>query len=47
MKKLSTPAMKNRDSKIKKMYKTGRYSIRALAKKIGLSKTRVCEIILE
>lgn len=38
--------MKQRNLRIKKLYKTGKYSVRSLARKVGLSKTRVGEIIL-
>ena len=38
--------MTKRNQRIKKLYSSGKYSIRGLAKKVGLSKTRVGEIIL-
>jgi DNA-binding transcriptional regulator LsrR (DeoR family) len=41
-----TKQMQKRNARIKKMYKTGKYSVRELATKIGLSKSRVGEIIL-
>lgn len=41
-----TRAMIQRNAKIRKLYKTGKFSVRSLARKVGLSKTRVGEIIL-
>ncbi|MDD5651353.1 MAG: hypothetical protein PHF86_13220 [Candidatus Nanoarchaeia archaeon] len=38
-------SMAKRDTRIRKMYSTGKFSVRSLANKIGLSKTRVHEII--
>lgn len=38
--------MAKRNERIKKLYTTGKYSVRSLSSKVGLSKTRVGEIIL-
>jgi len=37
--------MFNRNEKIRDMYETGKYSHRTLAKKVGLSKSRIGEIL--
>ena len=43
---MTEKAMAKRNARIKKLYKTGKYSVRCLAERVGLSKTRVGEIIL-
>ena len=45
-KRLSPDKIVSRNEKIQKMYSTGKYSVRSLAEKVGLSKTRVGEIII-
>lgn len=45
-KKLSPEKILSRNEKIQNLYSTGKYSIRALAAKVGLSKTRVGEIVI-
>jgi DNA-binding Lrp family transcriptional regulator len=44
-KKLTAKQMAKRNEKIAKLASTGKYSIRQLAERVGLSKTRVHEII--
>lgn len=44
-KKLSPEKILSRNEKIQSLYSTGKYSIRALAEKVGLSKSRVGEIV--
>ena len=44
-KKLSFDQMCKRNDKIRNMYETGKYSHRSLAKKVGLSKSRIGEIL--
>ena len=34
-----------RDTKIRKMYSTGKFSTRGLGEKVGLSKSRIAEIV--
>ena len=43
---MSDKQMVKRNQRIKKLYKSGKYSVRGLARKVGLSKSRVGEIIL-
>jgi biotin operon repressor len=43
--KLTAKQMAKRNEKIVKLASTGKYSIRQIAEKIGLSKTRIAEII--
>jgi hypothetical protein len=43
---MTSKQMVKRNERICKLYKTGKYSVRKLATKVGLSKTRVGEIIL-
>jgi DNA-binding Lrp family transcriptional regulator len=43
--KLTAKQMAKRNERIAKLASTGKYSIRQLAEKVGLSKTRVHEII--
>ena len=44
-KKLSAEKILARNEKIQSLYSTGKYSIRALALKVGMSKSRVGEIV--
>jgi hypothetical protein len=44
-KKLTVRQMEVRDEKIVRMYRSGKYSIRSLAEKVGLGKSRVHEIV--
>lgn len=44
-KQLSEGQREVRNERIRKMYRTGKYTVRGLASKIGLSKTRIHEII--
>ena len=44
-KRLSPEKILSRNEKIQSLYSTGKYSIRALAAKIGMSKSRVGEIV--
>ena len=44
-KKLSPEKILKRNEKIQSLYSTGKYSIRALALKVGMSKSRVGEIV--
>jgi len=43
--KLSPEKILTRNEKIQSLYSTGKYSIRALAAKVGMSKSRVGEIV--
>lgn len=44
-KRLTEAQMFKRDERIRRMYGTGKFSVRALASKIGLSKSRIGEIV--
>ena len=43
---MSKKQMNARNAKIKKLYSTGKYSQRKLAAKVGMSKSRIGEIVL-
>ena len=38
--------MEKRNERIIRLYESGKYTVRSLAQKVGLSKTRVGEILL-
>lgn len=42
---MTAKQMAKRNEKIQKLYASGKYSVRTLAPKVGLSKSRVHEII--
>ena len=43
---MSATQMVKRNAKIRKLYATGKYSQRKLAAKVGMSKSRIGEIVL-
>lgn len=46
-KKLTPKQMAKRNERIQKLYDSGKYTTRSLAAKVGLSKSRVAEIVAQ